>query len=87
VTQWSSRRRLKNRRQSRQQNQWSRRPPAPPPAEEQVHIVQAGDNLYRIGLRYGFTIQELVTYNNLANPDRLEIGQQIRIPPEGYTVP
>jgi LysM repeat protein len=60
---------------------------APPPAEEQVHIVQAGDNLYRIGLRYGFTIQELVTYNNLANPDRLEIGQQIRIPPEGYTIP
>ncbi len=60
---------------------------APPPAEEQIHIVQAGDNLYRIGLRYGFTIQELVTYNNLTNPDRLEIGQQIRIPPAGYTVP
>lgn len=60
---------------------------APPPAEEQVHIVQAGDNLYRIGLQYGFTIEELVAYNNLTNPNRLEVGQQIRIPPQGYTVP
>lgn len=60
---------------------------APPPATEQVHVVQPGDNLYRIGLRYGFTIEQLVAYNNLTNPDRLEVGQQIRIPPEGYTVP
>lgn len=60
---------------------------APPVTEERVHIVQAGENLYRIGLQYGFTIEELAAYNNLTNPDRLEIGQQIRIPPEGYTVP
>lgn len=48
---------------------------------ETIHVVQAGDNLYRIGLKYGFTYQELAAYNNLANPDRLDIGQQIRIPP------
>lgn len=57
-----------------------------PPAEEQVHTVGAGDTLFRIGQLYGFTIEELATYNELVNPDRLEIGQQIRIPPEGYTV-
>jgi len=51
------------------------------PTGEIIHIVQAGDNLYRIGLRYGFTYQELAAYNGIANPDRLEIGQQIRIPP------
>ena len=55
-------------------------------AEERVHIVRAGDSLFRIGQQYGFTIEELATYNELANPDRLEIGQEIRIPPEGYTV-
>lgn len=57
--------------------------PEPPPAStgEQIHIVQAGDNLYRIGLRYGFTIQELATYNGLVNPDSLTIGQEIKIPP------
>ncbi|MFW6097083.1 MAG: LysM peptidoglycan-binding domain-containing protein [Chloroflexota bacterium] len=57
-----------------------------PPAEERVHIVGAGDTLFRIGQQYGFTVDELVAYNSLANPDRLEIGQEIRIPPEGYTI-
>lgn len=60
---------------------------APPVTEERVHVVQAGDNLYRIGLQYGFTIEQLAAYNGLSNPNRLEIGQQIRIPPDGYTVP
>jgi LysM repeat protein len=60
---------------------------APPVTQERIHVVQAGDNLYRIGLQYGFTIEALVTYNNLTNPDRLDVGQQIRIPPDGYTVP
>ena len=60
---------------------------APPPAvddttnEEQIHIVQAGDNLYRIGLRYGFTIDQLAEYNNLTDVNNLEVGQEIRIPP------
>lgn len=48
---------------------------------ETVHIVQPGENLYRIGLQYGFTYQELAAYNGIANPDRLEVGQEIRIPP------
>lgn len=48
---------------------------------EQTHIVQAGENLFRIGLRYGFTVEELTSYNNLADPTRLEIGQVIKIPP------
>lgn len=57
--------------------------PEPTPAStgETIHIVQAGENLYRIGLQYGFTYQELAIYNGLTNPDRLEIGQQLRIPP------
>ncbi len=51
------------------------------PTGEIIHTVQAGENLFRIGLRYGFTIQELATYNGIANPDVLSVGQQIRIPP------
>lgn len=57
-----------------------------PAGEERIHVVRAGETLFRIGQAYGFTVEELVTYNNLANPDRLEVGQQIRIPPEGYSV-
>lgn len=64
---------------------------APSPAEptpetastgEIIHIVQPGENLYRIGLQYGFTFQELANYNGITNPDRLEVGQQIKIPPK-----
>jgi LysM repeat protein len=50
---------------------------------EQVHIVAAGDNLFRIGLRYGFTVAELAAYNGIANPHYIYVGQAIRIPPGG----
>jgi LysM repeat protein len=53
----------------------------PVSGEERVHIVQPGENLFRIGLQYGFTVDELAEYNNLANPNDLEVGQEIRIPP------
>jgi LysM repeat protein len=53
------------------------------PTVERVHIVQPGENLFRIGIRYGFTYQELATYNGLADPTRLSVGQEIRIPPGG----
>lgn len=52
-----------------------------PTTPEQLHVVQRGDTLYSIGRAYGFTIDELVAYNNLANPDALQIGDEIRIPP------
>lgn len=49
--------------------------------EEQVHIVKAGENLFRIGLAYGFSVDELADYNGITNPDSLEVGQEVRIPP------
>ena len=62
-------------------------PAAPPPAQETsptgevIHTVQAGENLFRIGLRYGFTAAELAAYNGIPNPNVISVGQQIRIPP------
>jgi LysM repeat protein len=52
-------------------------------AGERVHVVAAGENLFRIGLRYGFTVAELAAYNNIANPNFIEVGQVILIPPGG----
>ena len=49
--------------------------------EERVHVVQAGENLYRIGLQYGISWTVLAEYNNLANANDIDVGQQIRIPP------
>ncbi len=47
---------------------------------ERIHFVQAGENLYRIGLLYGCTVAQLVQYNELVSPDGLVIGQQLLIP-------
>lgn len=52
-----------------------------PSTEERVHIVRPGENLFRIGLQYGFTVEELAEYNGITNANVLEVGQQIRIPP------
>ena len=43
------------------------------------YVVKSGDTLYSIGRRYGYTIQELIDYNNLDNAV-LSIGQIIKIP-------
>jgi len=48
---------------------------------EQTHIVQAGENLFRIGLRYGFTVEAVGSYNNITYPYTIYVGQTIRIPP------
>jgi LysM repeat protein len=45
-----------------------------------LHTVQAGENLFRIALRYGLTYQELAAYNGIANPSEISVGQVIRIP-------
>ncbi len=56
--------------------------PEPPPATggEQTHVVQRGENLFRIGLRYGCPYQTLAQYNGIADPARIDVGQVIRIP-------
>lgn len=46
-----------------------------------VHIVQAGENLYRIGLRYNVPFTRLASYNGIADPTIIYVGQCIAIPP------
>ncbi len=53
----------------------------PPTTGEQVHVVQAGENLFRIALRYGMNVNDLAAYNGIANPNFIYVGQVIRIPP------
>ena len=63
---------------------WSSAPAqvsAQPLAQGQlVHVVQAGENLYRIAIRYGTTVDAIVTANNLANADQILEGQRLIIP-------
>lgn len=52
----------------------------PPSGGEQTHVVQPGENLFRISLRYGKTVDEVAAYNGIANPHYIYPGQVIRIP-------
>ncbi len=56
-------------------------PPQPQPGHgEIVHVVQPGENLFRIALKYNLDYFYLAQYNNIANPAAIYAGQQIRIP-------
>jgi LysM repeat protein len=44
------------------------------------HVVQRGENLYRIALRYGTTVSAFVQANGLSNPNHIWVGQRLRIP-------
>jgi LysM repeat protein len=50
-----------------------------------THTVAAGENLYRIGLRYGISWVTLAQYNGLTNANILQVGQVLRIPGGGTT--
>ncbi|MGC9394871.1 MAG: LysM peptidoglycan-binding domain-containing protein [Anaerolineae bacterium] len=54
--------------------------PAPAPGGEKVHIVQPGENLFRIALKYNYSQYYLAKYNGIANPALIYVGQVIRIP-------
>jgi LysM repeat protein len=45
-----------------------------------VHVVQPGENLYRISLRYGTTVQTIAAANGLTNTSRIYVGQRLTIP-------
>ncbi len=44
------------------------------------HVVQAGENLFRIGLQYGITFDMLMQANGILNPNLVYIGQTLCIP-------
>lgn len=50
--------------------------------KEIIHIVQPGENLFRIGLKYGIDADMLAQYNGLSDPDKIYVGQSIKIPGE-----
>jgi lipoprotein NlpD len=45
------------------------------------HQVHSGETLGGIAQKYGVSIQEIARYNAIRNPDKLEVGQMLRIPP------
>ena len=52
-----------------------------------VHVVQAGENLFRIALRYGLTYQALAAANGIVNANSVYAGQRLVLPGQGSTAP
>lgn len=50
------------------------------PVSPTVHTVREGETLSSIARRYGVSVGDFVGANDLADPDRLEIGQPLNIP-------
>ena len=50
------------------------------------YTVQKGDTLTRIGLDNGQAWRDLARWNNLSNPDMIEVGQVLRVAPPGAAV-
>jgi LysM repeat protein len=50
-----------------------------------VHIVQRGENLFRIALRYGVTVDALAAANGIVNIHRIYAGQRLNLPGQAAT--
>jgi len=45
------------------------------------HTIRAGDTLYSLAKSYQVTVQNLMSWNNLASPNALKVGQQLMVNP------
>jgi LysM repeat protein len=43
------------------------------------YIVEKGDNLTKISRKYGNTVKQLQTWNKIKDPNKIRIGQRIRV--------
>jgi putative chitinase len=57
--------------------------PAAPATGATTHIVQPGENMFRIALRYGVTVDAIARANGIPNPHFIYVGQQLTIPAPG----
>ncbi len=61
-------------------------PTRTPTPESLIYIVEEGDTLYEIALRFGVRLEDLIEANHLENPNQLQVGQELVIPaPPGPT--
>jgi len=58
-----------------------------PPTSQRYYTVQSGDTLGRIAARHGVPVATLTRANRLPDPDRLEVGEVLTIPPHSAAPP
>lgn len=45
-----------------------------------THVVRPGENLFRIGLQYGCSVNQMAAANGIANPTYIYVGQELVVP-------
>lgn len=60
---------------------------APPADEPVIHVVQPGETLFGIAVRYGLTLDALIQANRISNPNLLFVGQRLQIPDGSPSAP
>jgi LysM repeat protein len=55
--------------------------------ETVTHVVQPGENLFRISLKYGTTVEAIAAANNIINPSFVYAGQKLVIQKGSGTTP
>jgi LysM repeat protein/nitrate reductase NapE component len=48
-----------------------------------THTVQANENLIRIAEIYGVSVETIIEFNNISNPNRIDAGTVLQIPVDG----
>ncbi len=61
--------------------------PYVPSGNEGLHMVQSGENLFRIAMQYGSSVDAIAAANGLPYPFILQQGQQLLIPAPGAYMP
>lgn len=68
--------------------------PSPPPSPRDtprptptpiIHVVQRGEFLIQIAVRYGVDVQAIIDANQILDPDLVEPGQRLVIPAPGQS--
>lgn len=49
-------------------------------AAENVYVIKAGDSLSKIAVKHGVNVQELAELNQIADPNKIRIGQKLILP-------
>jgi LysM repeat protein len=66
-------------------------PPTPTPVPEPTtitHRIAAGETLFAISVEYGVTVEQILAANPaITNPNLIQVGQVIVIPPDDFEVP
>lgn len=50
---------------------------------KKTHVVKSGENIFRIGLKYGVSQFDIMAANDIEKPQSLKVGQKLVIPAKG----